>query len=192
MSGTRRAADGARPRTRGATGGRGAKHAPPGAPVSAAPLGGPAEEMRYRLTRIESDVAALRAGPVDAFVKQVVEQLEQGPWGELLTELHRLGADEGAEPPDVKELLGQVTMLRLALFSALGIRPYPSAKRVRLTPARAQMCRWAGDQPLPRGGRGWYEVVSPGWKRGGTVLLPPRIAPATAAGRAEGGTPASP
>ena len=131
------------------------------------------EEINSRLAAMASGIENLAAGPIDRFVAQVVSQLEEGPWGEVLTELHRLDQTPvGEDPGDLRE---QLTMLRLALFAALGIRPSVPEQRIRLSKAQAQSCRWADGEQGRTARIATYEVVSPGWTRGDTVLLPPMI-----------------
>jgi len=134
------------------------------------------QDVQTRLKRVELSLDVVQAGPVDRFVSQVVHDLEEGPWGEVLSELHSVSGRQNHDGLQALDLFEQIQALAPALFAALGIRPYPVARqRVRLSTKRAQTYRWADDRPIPPVDRCWFEVLSPGWKRGETVLVPPKI-----------------
>jgi len=142
------------------------------------------QQIDSRLTAMTAQIEDIKAGPVDRFVAQAVAELEEGPWGEVLTELVGLDEAEEATRLEATDLFDQLKMLRLALFSALGIRPCLLQKTVRMPTARALSCRWGGHAPMPTTKSCTFEVISPGWMRGDTVLLPPKIRQAKRPARA--------
>ena len=140
--------------------------------------------VRQALRRIDSRLAAMtshiediKAGPIDRFVAQAVAELEEGPWGEVLTELYRLDDASDSGKREAADVFDQLKMLRRALFSALGIRPLLAPKKMRMSTSRALSYRWGDDAPMPAARSCSFEVISPGWLRGDTVLLPPKIRP---------------
>lgn len=128
-----------------------------------------------RLDELLVQVADLKAGPVSRFVSQVVTELEDGHWGEVLTELHNLGESPDPAQYTIQDLLDQLLMLRAALFAALGLRPCETRAQIRIPTSRARTLRWGDTAPLPKGRRCTLEVISPGWVRGEEVLLPARV-----------------
>lgn len=129
--------------------------------------------IQKQLASLQEEVAAIKAGPVDRFVAKAVVELEEGSWGEVLTELK--GLDESPDGRSAQDLLDQLLMTRGALMAALGIRPFPAESRLRLSAAKLKEYRWADHRTAPRQGRHSFEVISPGWKRGEVLLLMPKI-----------------
>jgi hypothetical protein len=133
-------------------------------------------EVRERLVAVEAALDAISSGPVERFVEQVVRSLEDGPWGEALSELRAVSERENHEGLQALDLFEQIQALATALFAALGIRPYPVGPKIRnLSTRLAETYRWADDRPIPPVDRCRFEVLCPGWKRGDTVLIPPKI-----------------
>jgi len=128
-----------------------------------------------RLDALSGEIADIKAGPVDRFVGKVVLELEEGVWGEVLTELHALGDKPDAGQLRAEDLLDQLLMLRSALLAALGLRPFELRQAVRMPTSRARTFRWGDTAPMPAARSGSFSILSPGWARGDTVLLPPKI-----------------
>jgi hypothetical protein len=128
-----------------------------------------------RLDALSAQVADLKAGPVDRFVSQAVTELEDGPWGEVLTELHHLGESPDPAKYTTQDLLDQLLMLRPALFAALGIRPYETRPQIRIPTSRARSLRWGDSAPLPSGRHCTLDVISPGWARREEVLVAAKV-----------------